>query len=138
MKIDYGKFGKYLFVHFYLLTDAERQAFIELDIMLDLIHQDMASLRGASLPKPLDTPEAKALWRKAQDAGWVDERFQSKLSLTKSAMLASEMAVKLDIKDRWKYYEQLWHRKNMRSHYSNALLQPNSYEFLDEIKKVLG
>lgn len=136
--INYNAYGQYLFDFYYLLTPDERQAFIELDIMLDLIHQDMMLLKEVILPEPLATPEAMVLWRKAQDASWVDERFQSKLSLTKSAMLASEMAVKLDIKDRWKYYEQLWNRKNMRSHYSNALLQPNSYEFLDEIKKVLG
>lgn len=50
LKIDYGKFGKYLFVYFYQLTPAERQAFIELDLMLDLINEDIKSLNQSDKP----------------------------------------------------------------------------------------
>ena len=96
------------------------------------------SIEPPELPEALATPEAMALWKKAQDAGWVDENFQPKLSLTKSAILASEIAIRLGIKDRWKYFEILWHRKNMRSHHNTALSQKNSYMFFDEVKHVLG
>ena len=44
MEINYNKYGSYLFQNYYDLTADERQAIIELDIMLDLIHQDMAVL----------------------------------------------------------------------------------------------
>jgi len=42
LKINYDCYGKYLYESFYKLTPAERQTLIEFDIMLDLIHQDMA------------------------------------------------------------------------------------------------
>ena len=93
---------------------------------------------GSDIPDALNTEQAKALWKKAQDVGWVDENFQPKLSLTKSAILASEIAIRLGIKDRWKYFEMLWHRKNMRSHHNTALSQKNSYMFFDEVKRMLG
>lgn len=96
------------------------------------------SIGPPELPALLATPEAMVLWKKAQDAGWVDENYQPKLSLTKSAILASEIAIRLGIKDRWKYFEMLWHRKNMRSHHNTALSQKNSYMFFDEVKHVLG
>ena len=136
--INYNAYGQYLFDFYYLLTPDERQAFIELDIMLDLIHQDMALLKEVVLPEPIDTPEAMVLWRKAQDAGWVDERYQSKLSRTQSAFLADYMSSLLGITDRWKVFEALWHRNNMRSDYTKALSQRQSLEFQDEIKRVLG
>ena len=47
------------------------------------------------LPEPLATDEAMVLWEKAQQAGWVDENFQPKISRTKAAMMAHVMATKL-------------------------------------------
>lgn len=135
--INYNAYGQYLYDFYYLLTPDERQAFIELDIMLDLIHQDMALLKEVILPEPLATPEAMVLWRKAQDAGWVDERFQSKLSNTKTAVLAFEIAKRLDIKDHWKVFESIWHRKNMYKDYYKALQQKQSLAFRDQLKQTL-
>ena len=48
LKIDYDMYGNYLFLNYYDLTPDERQALIELDIMLDLIHQDMARLAATA------------------------------------------------------------------------------------------
>lgn len=53
LKINYNKWGNYLFQNFYDLTDEERHAFIELDIMLDLIHQDMISQAEAASKEDL-------------------------------------------------------------------------------------
>ena len=138
LRINYDCYGEYLHQFFYRLTAPERQALIEFDLMLDLIHQDLASLNDVKLPAVLATPEAMTLWRKAQDAGWVDERFQSKLSRTQSAFLADYMSSLLGITDRWKVFETLWHRNNMRSDYTKALSQRQSLEFQDAIKRVLG
>ena len=138
LRINYDCYGEYLHQFFYRLTAPERQALIEFDLMLDLIHQDLASLQEVTLPEPLATPEAMTLWRKAQDAGWVDERFLSKLSRTQSAFLADYMSSLLGITDRWKVFETLWHRNNMRSDYTKALSQRQSLEFQDAIKRVLG
>ena len=51
------------------------------------------------LPEALSTPEAMVLWEKAQRAGYVDANYQPKISLTKSALLAFEMAIRLNV--RW-------------------------------------
>lgn len=137
LKIDYDKFGKYLFVYYYNLTPAERQTFIELDLMLDLINEDIKSFKEMVLPEPLATPEGRNLLEKAQDAGWIDERYQPKLSNTKTAVLAFEIAKRLNIKDHWKVFEALWHRKNMYKDYYKALQQKQSLAFRDQLKQTL-
>ena len=94
--------------------------------------------RGGELPEVLRTDEAMVLWRKAQQAGYVDEHYQPLLSRTQSALLADAMAQRLGIKEKWKVFESLWQRKYMRSDYNLALSQQQSYEFQDELKRLLG
>ena len=138
LRLDDDLYGNYLFQYFYQLSEAERQALIELDIMLELINQDMVALNSTILPDELATPEAMIYWQKAMKAGWVDEHYQTKLSLTQSAILAFEMANRLNIKDRWKVFEAFWQRKNMRSSYNNALLQRQSLKFQDDVKALFS
>ena len=136
LNIDLRKYGKYIFDYFYQFSESQKVAVFELCVVLDLIHEDMMNLMKIELPAPLATPEAMVLWQKAIAAGWVDERYQPKLSLTKSAVLASEMANRLGINDKWKYFEILWKRKNMRSDYNTALSQKQILKFQDEIRTV--
>ena len=93
---------------------------------------------GKPLPEALSTEAAMALWRKAQRAGYVDEHYQPLLSRTQAALLADAMAERLGIKEKWKVFEGLWHRKYMRSDYNLALTQQQTYEFQDELKRQLG
>ena len=86
----------------------------------------------------LATPEAMELWRKAQQAGYVDEHYQPLISRTQAALLANATAQRLGIKEKWKVFEGLWHRKYLRSDYNLALSQQQSYEFQDELKRLLG
>lgn len=90
------------------------------------------------LPPSLSTDEAMALWKKAQDAGYVDDNYQPLISRTMSAVFAFEMANKLKIRNKWKVFEELWNRHNMRSDYNNALSQRKIYIFLDDLKKNLS
>ena len=90
-----------------------------------------------SLPPKLSTEAAMALWRKAQAAGYVDANYQPLISRTQAALLADYMAEQLDIKDKWKVFEELWNRKNMRSDYNLALRQHQSLDFQDSLKQVL-
>jgi len=138
LRLDDDLYGNYLFQYFYQLSEAERQALIEFDIMLELINQDMVALNSTILPDELATPEAMIYWQRAMKAGWVDEHYQTKLSLTQSAILAFEMANRLNIKDRWKVFEAFWQRKNMRSSYNNALLQRQSLKFQDDVKALFS
>ena len=91
-----------------------------------------------TLPAPLGTEQAMALWRKAQAAGWIDDNYQPLLSRTQAALLADAMAERLGIKEKWKVFEGLWNRKYMRSDYNLALTQQQTYEFQDELKRLFG
>ena len=93
---------------------------------------------GQSLPEALSTDAAMILWKKAQAAGWVDDNYQPLLSRTQAALLADAMAERLGIKEKWKVFEGLWHRKYMRSDYNLALTQQQTYEFQDELKRLFG
>ena len=89
-----------------------------------------------SLPEVLATDGAMALWRKAQQAGYVDEHYQPLLSRTQAALLAHYMAKKLEIKDKWKTFEVLWNRRNMYRDYYDAMNQDQTYLFLDKLKEL--
>jgi hypothetical protein len=93
--------------------------------------------RGGELPKVLATDEAMVLWRKAQQAGYVDEHYQPLLSRTQSALLADAMAERLGIKEKWKVFEALWNRKNMYKDFYYALNQKQSLVFQDKLKAIL-
>ena len=86
------------------------------------------------LPDVLNTEEARFLWRKAQQADYVDENFQPLISRTQSALLADAMAKRLGIKEKWKVFELLWNRKNMYRDYYKALYLQQSLAFQDKIK----
>ena len=90
-----------------------------------------------NLPQALATEKAMALWKKAQTAGWVDANYQPLISRTQSALLADAMAEKLGIRQKWKTFETLWNRKNMRSDYNLALRQQQSLDFLTELKRMI-
>ena len=90
------------------------------------------------LPDELATDEAMALWRKAQQAGYVNKHYQPLLSRTQAALLADAMAERLGIKEKWKVFEALWHRKYMRSDYNLALTRKGSLDFQDELKQLFG
>ena len=93
--------------------------------------------RGGVLPEVLRTDEAMVLWRKAQQAGYVDEHYQPLLSRTQSALLADAMAERLGIKEKWKVFEALWNRKNMYKDFYYALNQKQSLVFQDKLKAIL-
>ena len=89
------------------------------------------------LPEALRTPEAMMLWQKAQRAGYVDEHYQPLLSRTQAALMADAMAERLGIKEKWKVFEGLWHRKNMYKDLYYALNQKQSLAFQDKLKAIL-
>jgi len=95
--------------------------------------------KGAGdLPEVLATDKAMELWKKAQEAGYVDENFQPLISRTQAALLADAMAERLGIKEKWKMFEGLWNRKYMRSDYNLALSRKRSLDFQDELKRLFG
>ena len=91
-----------------------------------------------NLPEVLATTEAMALWKKVEKAGYVDADYQPLLSRTQSALLADAMAERLGISEKWKVFEALWNRKNMRGDYTRAMNQLQSLEFQDELKRLFA
>ena len=89
-----------------------------------------------SLPDELATDDAMALWQKAQQAGYVNEHYQPLLSRTQAALLADAMAERLGIKEKWKVFETLWHRRNMHKDYYLAFGQQQTSDFQDELKEL--
>ena len=89
---------------------------------------------GTAVPEVLGTEAAMALWKKVQEAGYVDDRYQPVISRTQSAILADEMAMRLSIKEKWKAFETLWNRRNMYRDYHDALDQRQSLQFRDTLK----
>ena len=97
-----------------------------------------ANDQPSTLPAALNTEKAKLLLKKAQDAGYLDTNYQPTISRTQSALLATAISIQLNIKHRWKVFETLWNRKNIRSDYSQALNQKNSLEFQEELKQLFN
>jgi hypothetical protein len=93
---------------------------------------------AGDLPNELATDKAMVLWKKAQEAGYVDENFQPLISRTQAALLADTMADRLSIKEKWKMFEGLWNRKYMRSDYNLALTRKRTLDFQDELKRLFG
>ena len=93
---------------------------------------------AGELPEVLATPEAMALWRKTQQAGYVDEHYQPLLSRTQAALLADAMAQRLGIKEKWKVFGDLWKRNNMRGDYTRAMNQRQSLGFQDKLKRLFS
>ena len=96
------------------------------------------AIDASDLPAELTTDLAKQLLAKAQDAGWLDENYMPKVSKSKQALLAHEIAVILDLDVIWKPFEVFWQEKHLQQYYQKALQQSNTGDFLLLIRKNLG
>ena len=144
---DYCCAGLFIFQNWDKLTEKDIQTIFHLDKMLELIHEEIKKLPqeenkteelSVTLPMALATPEAMILWKKAQDAGYVDEHYQPLLSRTEAALLANAIAEKLGIKEKWKVFEAIWSRNNMRNDYNDALNQQKTRKILEHLKKTFS
>jgi hypothetical protein len=88
-----------------------------------------------AIPEVLTDSE---LWHKVQQAGLVDGDGQPTVSRPEAALLADMLAERLAIAHKWKFFELLWHRNNMRGDYNTALDQRKSLEFQERLKNILG
>ena len=77
------------------------------------------------------------LWQKVKEAGLVDTDGQPTVSRTEAALLANMLARRLGITNKWKVFERLWHRNNMRGDYNSALEQRKSLEIQERLKNIL-
>jgi hypothetical protein len=89
------------------------------------------------LPPPLDTEQAHRLWRKLQAAGLVDDNYQPLVSNAQAALIADEMAVRLNITKKWKYFGDFWNLKYMKSDLFRIKSQRQMIDFLNHLKATL-
>lgn len=87
------------------------------------------------IPKVLAESE---LWKQVMEAGLVNEQGQPTVSRPEAALLADMLASRLDIANKWKVFEKMWHRNNMRNDYNTALDQKKSLAFQEKLRKILG
>ena len=100
-------------------------------------HPNPPCLGREELPEVLRSEAAMALWKKAQDAGYVDENFQPLISRTQAALLADAMAMRLGIRNKWKVFETFWNRAKMYKDYYLAVDQKQFLPFQDKLKQIL-
>ncbi len=94
---------------------------------------DMSSL--------LSTPEARELWQRAQQAGWVDEERQpTRMLETKvsKALFANIMANRLGIPSpMYEPFEKLWGEEDLSRSYSAGNAANKNQRLMDDIKASL-
>ena len=95
---------------------------------------DKTQQQEGELPQVLAESE---LWQKVKEAGLVDEHAQPTVSRTEAAIMADMLARRLGITNKWKVFERLWHRNNMRGDYNSALEQRKSLEIQERLKNIL-
>ena len=91
--------------------------------------------QNENLPEVLANSE---LWERVKDEGLVDENNMPTISRPEAALLADMLAEKLGIGNKWKLFEKLWNRKNMRNDYNTALEQRKSLKFQEKLKNILA
>lgn len=76
-------------------------------------------------------------WQQLTEAGLVDDDGQPTVSRTEAALMADMVAERLSIAQKWKLFEQLWQRNNMRGDYNKALEQKKSLDFQEKLRYIL-
>ena len=77
-------------------------------------------------------------WALATNSGLIGEDGQPTVSRPEAALMANMMAERLGIAHKWKVFERLWHRNNMRGDYNTALDQRKSLSFQEKLKSIFG
>lgn len=77
-------------------------------------------------------------WQRLCESGLIDDDGQPTVSRPEAALIANILAERLDIANKWKFFEQLWHRNNMRGDYNTALDQRKSLKFQEKLKIIFG
>lgn len=86
------------------------------------------------LPEVLATSN---LWERLKNADLVDDYNQPNVSRPEAALMADMLSEILGIANKWKMFEKLWHRNNMRNDFNKALEQRKSLDFQEKLKILL-
>ncbi len=145
--LNTAKLGKYLFEYYPKFTYDDFFAIAYLEESLNLYNQKMkedgfldTEQNDDKEMNILKQPAAMVLWEKLQKAGIVDEHLMptGKMSNTQLTIVAVEVCALLNLKFKWKWFEKLWNKKNLRGYNSRSLNQENSFLFREEIRQILN
>ena len=115
MKLNYVRFGKYMICNKHKLDDADLKAFVKMDVLLEMINEEMRNLIIKTETENISDNEEDKYWKRLIEAGFVDYKHQLLPDTSrKQAMYIAELfAERLGHKNKWKYFEQIWHISNL-------------------------
>lgn len=88
------------------------------------------------VPEALRGEQAKRIVERLVGAGLLNQAWQPVgLSRPQAAIVADCVAEQLQIRNKWKTFEQLWHRNNLRNDFNTAFSECTYYD--DFRKKVM-
>ena len=93
-----------------------------------------------ALSDALRTPRAEALLARLVDAGLVDASWQPlSLSNAEKGVLASLLADRLEIGNRWKFFGRLWgmNPETLRTAFNKGMDQHRTADFMERVKNAL-
>lgn len=114
-------------------TDVLQALGIELEMKQKSKPKTKVELEAATMA----SLQADVLWQRLCEGGMIDADCQPTVSRTEAAVIADVLAERIGLTNKWKFFEQLWHRNNMRNDYNTALCQRKTLEFRDKLKNLL-
>ena len=106
----------------------------------EINEENEESTEPGTIPAKLKTDDARELMQDLVDAGILDESWQPVgLSGSERALVAKAVCDRLDLKEVWQLFGQLWNEKpeTLRSYLNKALDQKKSLDFQERLKNIL-
>ena len=116
LKLNYGRYGKYIFCNKHKLDEYDVMPFAEMDVLLEMINKEIQKLMNRNTPEiPISDGVADKYWQRLIESGFVDHNHQllPDTSRKQATYIAEIFAEKLGLKSKWKYFEQLWQISNL-------------------------
>lgn len=142
--INYKKYGKYIQAHFYEFSEQQLKAIFELDMMLKLIHQEMAQLVAEQQKEEkyaeLKSEKAMKYWKRLMKLELVDNNCQllPGTSRQQAMYIVEPFAEKLGLKKQWKPFEDFWGIKNLAQEkwkFQQTAILPPIHQDIDDVFK---
>ena len=106
----------------------------------EINEENEESTEPGTIPAKLKTDDARELMQDLMDAGILDENWQPVgLSGSERALVAKAVCDRLELKEVWQLFGQLWNEKpeTLRSYLNKALDQKKSLDFQERLKNIL-
>lgn len=116
LKLNYGRYGKYIFCNKHRLDEYDVMPFVEMDVLLEMINKEIQNLMNRNTTdNPITDGVADKYWQRLIESGFVDRNhlLLPDTSRKQATYIAELFAEKLGLKNKWKHFEQLWQISNL-------------------------